>query len=151
MNPEPFMREAIDLALRGRGRVEPNPRVGALALEGERVVGRGWHDFYGGDHAEVAALEDAAREGADPDSLIVTLEPCSSAKGVAGKKTPACTQRLIDAGIRRLIYGAEDPDPRHAGAANSELECLRMSARRSTAPFCVGCLWTGPGPSPSMP
>lgn len=116
------MDKAIALALRGRGRVEPNPRVGALALEGDRVVGRGWHDRYGGNHAEVAALADARSKGAKADSLIVTLEPCSLDKGSEGKKTPACTEQILNAGIRQLIYGEGDPDPRHAGKARQRLE-----------------------------
>lgn len=109
------MREAIALAARGRGEVEPNPRVGAVALAGGRIVGRGYHPYWGGPHAEVMALEDAARRGAQADTLVVTLEPCSSAPGTGGKKTPPCTELIQGSGIRSLIVGAEDPDPRHLG------------------------------------
>ncbi len=112
---EALMDEALALALRGRGDVEPNPRVGALALKDGEVVGRGWHRFYGGPHAEVEALAAARERSARPDTLVVTLEPCSSELGQGGKKTPPCTRALLDAGVRRVVVGGADPDPRHRG------------------------------------
>lgn len=118
---EAWMQEACALAMRGRGHVEPNPRVGALAIENDRIVGRGWHAAYGSDHAEVAAVAEARAAGAKPDTVVVTLEPCSSPKG-ADKKTPPCTQFLIDQGIRRVIVGSADPDPRHKRAGLRVLE-----------------------------
>jgi diaminohydroxyphosphoribosylaminopyrimidine deaminase/5-amino-6-(5-phosphoribosylamino)uracil reductase len=111
MNPETWMGEALLLAQKGRGFVEPNPRVGALALRGETVVGKGFHRVYGGPHAEVEAIHDAEARGHRPDGVVVTLEPCSA----HGKKTPPCTEFLLSRGIRRVIVGARDPDPRHAG------------------------------------
>lgn len=116
------MREALALAQRGRGLVEPNPRVGAVALRGGAVVGRGYHGYYGGPHAEVMALRDAAATGAIPDALVVTLEPCSSAAGFGGKKTPPCTDAILAAGVPRVVFGASDPDPRHTGRAKAALE-----------------------------
>jgi len=121
LNLEALMREAIDLASRGRGRVEPNPRVGAIALARGRIVGRGWHDRYGGSHAEVVALDRAQHSGEQADSLVVTLEPCSPPPGQAHKKMPACTGIIQSAGIERLVFGVEDPDPRHRGRARAEL------------------------------
>lgn len=119
MNAVSLLGRAAQLAERGRGEVEPNPRVGALALAGDRVVGAGWHAHYGGPHAEENALEDAAKNGARPDGIVVTLEPCSSADG--GKKRRPCTELLLEAGIRRVIVGREDPDPRHGGRGLAEL------------------------------
>jgi diaminohydroxyphosphoribosylaminopyrimidine deaminase/5-amino-6-(5-phosphoribosylamino)uracil reductase len=116
------MQEALDLAQRGSGEVEPNPRVGAILLQDGQVVGRGYHGYYGGVHAEVAALEDARARGAKPDTAVVTLEPCSSQVGDGGKKTPPCTQALLAAGIRRVVVGAIDPDPRHRRRGLVELE-----------------------------
>lgn len=116
------MQEAIDLALRGRGEVEPNPRVGALAIAGGVVVGRGWHTHWGGPHAEIVALADANARGARPDTIVVTLEPCSSPLGDAGKKTAPCTEALAAARVQRVIVGMHDPDPRHAGRGLHELE-----------------------------
>lgn len=101
----------------------PNPRVGALALSGGLVVGYGHHEKVGEAHAEEAALRDAgawdpernAPRAGIVDEMVVTLEPCS-AQG-AGKRRPACAEMLRAAGIRRLVVGAQDPDPRHQGAA----------------------------------
>jgi diaminohydroxyphosphoribosylaminopyrimidine deaminase/5-amino-6-(5-phosphoribosylamino)uracil reductase len=119
MNPDSAARlleTAFQLAELGRGSVEPNPRVGALALARGRVVGRGFHAEYGGPHAEIAALEDANKTGQKPDGLLVTLEPCSTAG-----KTPPCTEAIARAGIRWLGFGAVDPNPNHAGRGISRL------------------------------
>lgn len=117
-----WMREALELARRGRGEVEPNPRVGALAIQDGRVVGRGWHRYFGGPHAEVEALADARRGGAKPDTVVVTLEPCSTAQGVDGKKTPPCTGALVESGVKRVVVGSTDPDPRHRAVGIAALE-----------------------------
>lgn len=107
------MHDAIELAQRGRFEVEPNPRVGCLLLRDGEVVARGYHEFYGGRHAEAMALAEAAQKGVRADTAVVTLEPCSSPQGQDGKKTPPCTEALLRAGIRRVVIGAVDPDPRH--------------------------------------
>ncbi len=109
------MREAIELALRGRGEVEPNPRVGALAIADGAIVGRGWHRHWGGRHAEVEALADAAANRARPDTLVVTLEPCSTPAGVDGKVNPPCVDAIRNSPVRTVIAGAKDPAPRHRG------------------------------------
>ena len=108
-----LMDEALGRALLGRGQVEPNPCVGALMLQDGEVVGRGYHQYYGGPHAEVLALNDAREVGARPDTAIVTMEPCSAPIGAEGKKTGPCVQALIDAQIRRVVVGAIDADERH--------------------------------------
>jgi diaminohydroxyphosphoribosylaminopyrimidine deaminase/5-amino-6-(5-phosphoribosylamino)uracil reductase len=117
VNYDALMAEAIELALRGRGQVEPNPRVGALALHAGQVVGRGWHRAYGEAHAEAEALAEAARVGATVDTVVVTLEPCSADKGVGGKKREPCVAALRRAGVARVVLGAIDADPRHRGRA----------------------------------
>ena len=122
MNYEALMRDALALAIRGRGYVEPNPRVGAIALQDGDVVGAGFHEFYGGPHAEVVALLDAEERGKRPDTLVVTLEPCSSPPGRAGKKTPPCTEAILRAGIRRVVIGRSDPDPRHLNEGEAQLK-----------------------------
>ena len=131
MNPAAGMRQAIDVALGGRGRVEPNPRVGAVCLQDGRVVGQACHDHYGGPHAEVLALRDAQESGASPDTMIVTLEPCSSARGHAGKKTPPCTEAVAAAGVKTVVFGQRDPDPRHDGVG---LERLRSAGIKVVGP-----------------
>jgi len=111
-----WFAEAAALARRGQGFVEPNPLVGALALHGDEIVGRGWHARFGGPHAEEAALLDARAQGREVDALVVTLEPCSTAQNGTEKRRPACTDLIREAGLRRIYVGMLDPDPRHAGA-----------------------------------
>lgn len=111
---ETFVRLALGLARRGYGRTSPNPMVGAVLVHGRRVIGRGWHRRAGGPHAEIEALEDAARRGHNVRgaTLYVTLEPCST-----HGRTPPCTEAIVAAGIRRVIVGATDPNPAHVGRA----------------------------------
>jgi diaminohydroxyphosphoribosylaminopyrimidine deaminase/5-amino-6-(5-phosphoribosylamino)uracil reductase len=110
------MAEALDLAVRGRFRVEPNPAVGAIVLDRDgNVVGRGFHARWGGPHAEAAALSDAG-ERARGGTVIVTLEPCAH----TGKKTPPCAAALVAAGVARVIAGAADPNRATAGLAARE-------------------------------
>src|SRR5690606_20169694 len=116
------MREAIQLADLGRFEVEPNPRVGCILLQDGEVVARGHHEFFGGRHAEAVALDLASKSGKRPDTAVVTLEPCSSEKGVDGKKTSPCAQALIAAGIKRVVIGSVDPDPRHRRKGIAMLE-----------------------------
>ena len=113
MNVEALMEEALELARRGRGEVEPNPRVGCLLLQDGEIVARGWHGHFGGPHAEAVALAEAKALGKRPDTAVVTLEPCSTPRGQDGKKTDPCAQALVAAGIRRVVIGIVDPDPRH--------------------------------------
>lgn len=130
MDSEALLEHARALAERGRGIVEPNPLVGALAMQGGAVVGEGWHRRYGGPHAEELALESALVAGHEPDGIVVTLEPCSS-RG-AGKRRPPCTSLIVDAGIRTVIVGLLDPDPRHAGKA---LDILGAHGVQVLGPF----------------
>ena len=102
------MRRAIFLARHAR-RTFPNPAVGAVLLHKGRVVGEGWHRMAGGAHAEVVALEDAARRGKKADTAVVTLEPC----GHHGRRGP-CAEALLRAGIARVIFAV--PDAQHGGA-----------------------------------
>lgn len=107
---------ACELAARGRGRVSPNPSVGAVIMAGGRVVGEGWHEGPGLPHAEPVAIA-AAGEAARGATLVCTLEPCSH----AGRTGP-CTQAVIDAGIRRVVVGALDPLERTRGQGVAILE-----------------------------
>jgi diaminohydroxyphosphoribosylaminopyrimidine deaminase/5-amino-6-(5-phosphoribosylamino)uracil reductase len=103
------MAEALDLARRGRGRVSPNPMVGAVVVKNGRVVGRGWHRRFGGPHAEVEAIADAGLR-AQGTTLYVTMEPCCF-----HGKTPACTNAVQLAGITRVVAATLDPNPRVNG------------------------------------
>ena len=108
-NDEAFMRLALSLAEKGMGRTSPNPMVGAVIVKDGRIIGQGYHEAYGGLHAERNALLSCSEspEGAD---LYVTLEPCCH----YGKQPP-CTQAILAAGIRRVAVGCTDPNPLVAG------------------------------------
>lgn len=104
------MRHALALAAKGRGFVEPNPMVGAVVLDSAgQFAGAGWHQKFGGPHAEVFALE-AAGERARGGTLIVTLEPCCH-----HGKTPPCTDAVLKTGIARVVAAMSDPFPKVAG------------------------------------
>lgn len=103
------MDRALSLALRGWGRVSPNPLVGAVVVREGTIVGEGWHAEFGGPHAEVAALA-AAGEAARGATLVVTLEPCAH----QGKQPP-CTEAIVRAGIARVVAAVSDLNPAAAG------------------------------------
>ena len=100
---------ALRLALRGQGRVEPNPMVGCVIARGAKVIGEGWHARFGGPHAEVRALRSCGRSPRGA-TAYVTLEPCC-----IFSKTPPCTDALIAAGVSRVVACLTDPNPRIAG------------------------------------
>jgi diaminohydroxyphosphoribosylaminopyrimidine deaminase / 5-amino-6-(5-phosphoribosylamino)uracil reductase len=106
------MRLALRLARRGCGTTSPNPMVGAVLVNGGKIIGRGRHRRAGGPHAEIEALHDARQRGHSPRgaTLYVTLEPCCT-----HGRTPPCTDAIIAAGIKRVVAGAVDPNPKHAG------------------------------------
>ncbi len=101
------MEEALSLARRGFP--APNPRVGAVVVKEGRIVGRGWHEGAGLPHAEVVALQEAGDQAKGSD-LYVTLEPCAHFG-----KTPPCTDAIVRYGVRRVIFGAKDPNPLASG------------------------------------
>jgi diaminohydroxyphosphoribosylaminopyrimidine deaminase / 5-amino-6-(5-phosphoribosylamino)uracil reductase len=107
-----YMRLALRLAQRGHGTTSPNPMVGAVLVKAGRIIGRGWHRRAGEPHAEIEALRDAQKRGQSVTgaTLYVTLEPCCT-----HGRTPPCTQAIITAGLRKVVAGATDPNPRHAG------------------------------------
>jgi diaminohydroxyphosphoribosylaminopyrimidine deaminase/5-amino-6-(5-phosphoribosylamino)uracil reductase len=107
---EGYMRVALDLARRGWGATHPNPMVGCILVEDGRVTAEGFHEKDGGLHAERAALSSLMRNPLPGATLYVTLEPCSTAG-----RTGACTDAIKAAGIRRVVVGATDPNPAHAG------------------------------------
>lgn len=111
---EQFMLEAIRLAERGRWKTAPNPTVGAVLVRDGAIVAQGWHTAFGKGHAEVECLADAAVKGIDPSSctLVVTLEPCNHYG-----KTPPCTEAVLAAGIRHVVIGLSDPNPKATGGA----------------------------------
>ena len=107
-----YLGRALELAERGRGRVSPNPLVGAVLTRGGEVIGEGWHAELGGLHAERAALADCGRQGEDPAgaTMYVTLEPCAH-RG----RQPPCVEALLEAGIARVVIASDDPSEKAAG------------------------------------
>jgi diaminohydroxyphosphoribosylaminopyrimidine deaminase/5-amino-6-(5-phosphoribosylamino)uracil reductase len=103
------LERALELAERGRGATRPNPVVGAVIVREGQIVGEGWHERYGGPHAEINALA-AAGDQTRGATMAVTLEPCSH-----HGKTPPCVDALIAARVARVVAGAEDPNPEVSG------------------------------------
>jgi diaminohydroxyphosphoribosylaminopyrimidine deaminase/5-amino-6-(5-phosphoribosylamino)uracil reductase len=99
-----FMRQAVGLAKKGYGRVNPNPLVGAVIVKNGKVIGQGYHEFFGGPHAEINALKNIKK--ANGCTLYVTLEPCNHFG-----KTPPCTDRIINEKFTRVVVGMPDPNP----------------------------------------
>ena len=106
------LRRALELAEGGRGRVSPNPLVGAVLVHDGEVIGEGFHAELGGLHGERAALEDCRQRGNDPAgaSLYVTLEPCAH-----HGRQPPCTEAIMEAGISRVVYASDDPTDKASG------------------------------------
>ncbi|MEI7851787.1 MAG: bifunctional diaminohydroxyphosphoribosylaminopyrimidine deaminase/5-amino-6-(5-phosphoribosylamino)uracil reductase RibD [Kiritimatiellales bacterium] len=109
---EPFMQRALALAKRGEGLTRPNPPVGAVLVQNGQIIAEGFHKKAGLDHAERACLKSLKPKAQSLKSatLYVTLEPCSTTG-----RTPPCTDLILARGIRRVVIGAKDPNPVHAG------------------------------------
>ena len=103
------IRRALANAARGWGQTAPNPMVGAVVVSAGAVVAEGWHERFGTPHAEVMALR-AAGTRANGSTMYVTLEPCTH-----HGKTPPCVDALIEAGVKRVVIAARDPNPVAAG------------------------------------
>ena len=120
MNDDHWMGLALLEARKGIGKTAPNPPVGAVVVKDDILLGVGWHHRAGSPHAEREALADAvSRHGSESvrgSTVYITLEPCST-----HGRTPPCTQGLIDAGIRRVVYACVDRNPDHSGRADAIL------------------------------
>ena len=136
---EYWMRRALRLAEKGRGRTSPNPMVGAILVKDGNVVGEGYHMKAGEAHAEIVALQQAGEE-AKGAILYLNLEPCTHYG-----KTPPCAPKVIEAGVKRVVIGIEDPNPlvkgkgiemmRKAGL-DIETGILEEECRRLNEAFC---------------
>lgn len=113
---EKYMDLALELAEKGRGYVNPNPMVGAVVIKDGEIVGKGWHKFYGGPHAEVYALDEAGAK-AEGATIYVTLEPCSHFG-----KTPPCAEKIKKMKIKKCVIACLDPNPIVAGRGKKILE-----------------------------
>src|ERR1044071_6900648 len=107
---EKYMRAALVEAKKALGRTSPNPAVGAVLVINNRIVAKGRHREAGSAHAEIDCLRDFNAPIPAEATLYVTLEPCSTAG-----RTPPCTDAIIKAGLKNVVIGATDPNPRHCG------------------------------------
>ncbi|HSH38073.1 MAG TPA: bifunctional diaminohydroxyphosphoribosylaminopyrimidine deaminase/5-amino-6-(5-phosphoribosylamino)uracil reductase RibD, partial [Chthoniobacterales bacterium] len=119
-----FMREALAEAAKGVGRTSPNPAVGAVLVLDGKVVARGHHRRAGAPHAEIECLQCFRSPTPHDATLYVTLEPCST-KG----RTGPCTDAIIHGGLRAVVVGAIDPNPRHAGRGIELLQSAGIAVR----------------------
>lgn len=111
-----WMHRALELARNGQGHVEPNPLVGCVLVKDQQLVASGWHQQFGGAHAEVNALQEAG-SASTGCTLYVTLEPCSH-----HGKTPPCTETIREAGITRVVIGQQDPFTKVNGQGIQQLQ-----------------------------
>ena len=144
-----FIQRALELAERGEGHTRPNPPVGAVIVKNGKIIGEGWHKRCGGDHAEVAAIKNALSKRPKPSkplagaTIYVTLEPCSKPGRVG-----ACTDAIIAAGIKRVVYLVPDPNPKNRGKARRALakhgvECVkvcRQTCEEKAWDYCLGLM-----------
>jgi diaminohydroxyphosphoribosylaminopyrimidine deaminase/5-amino-6-(5-phosphoribosylamino)uracil reductase len=135
---EYFMKKALDLASKGQGKTSPNPMVGAVIVKDGNIVGQGYHLSAGKAHAEVNAIDDAGMH-TEKATLYVTLEPCNH-----HGRTPPCTEKILKAGIQRLVVAMEDPNPDVKGGGMAYLASrgiavasgvLRAEAERQNEAF----------------
>lgn len=108
-NDVKYIRTALELARKGRGSVEPNPMVGAVIVKDNKIIGKGFHEKFGGPHAEINALKNCKVSPVGA-TLYVTLEPCCHFG-----KTPPCTDAVIKAGIKKVVAAVKDPTKKVAG------------------------------------
>ena len=123
-----FMHRALELARKGWGTTAPNPMVGAVIVERGKIVAEGWHERDGGPHAERMAFAALGKKTARSATLYVTLEPCSTTG-----RTGACCDVIVAAKIKRVVIGALDPNPDHAGRAVQVLEAAGIQVEVGVA------------------
>jgi diaminohydroxyphosphoribosylaminopyrimidine deaminase / 5-amino-6-(5-phosphoribosylamino)uracil reductase len=139
MTDEEWMRRVVGLAEKGRGKTSPNPMVGALIVKRGKIVGEGYHAKAGGPHGEIVALRQAEAK-ARGATLYINLEPCTHYG-----KTPPCAPQVIEAGVKRVVIGMEDPNPRVKGRGIESLKqagiqvrvgVLKKECQRINEAFC---------------
>ena len=112
-----FMKRALQLAAKARGRTSPNPMVGAVIVKNGKIITEDYHKKPGELHAEALAVL-SAKEKVKNSTLYVTLEPCCH----TDKRTPPCTKAIIDAGIKKVFIAMKDPNPKVSGRGIEELK-----------------------------
>ena len=111
-----FMKKAIDLAIKGTGFASPNPLVGALIVKNDQIIGQGYHECFGKNHAEINAIQNS-KDDILNSTMYVTLEPCSHFG-----KTPPCAEAIAKSGIKKVVIGLKDPNPLVSGSGIKTLK-----------------------------
>lgn len=139
MNHISFINHCIGLAEQGRGHTGINPMVGAVLVQKGRIIAEAWHEEFGGLHAEANLIKKLDQKIPHDAGLYLNLEPCCH----TNKKTPPCTDLIIKSGIKRVIIGMLDPNPKVAGKGVLE---LRKNGIEVIGPFDrAGCEWFNRG------
>ncbi len=118
-----YLKRALSLALKGKGLVSPNPMVGAVLVKNNRIIGEGYHRYFGGDHAEIDALKNST-ESPEGSTLYINLEPCCHFG-----KTPPCTEALIKNRIKKVVAAMSDPNPAVSGKGFEQLRATGVETR----------------------
>ena len=136
MDPARWMHRCLELARHGAGQVAPNPVVGAVLVQGERVLAEGWHRRFGGPHAEVECLRSFG-DGPVPEDavMVVSLEPCSH-----HGKTPPCADLLVERGVKHVVIGQRDPFAEVAGRGVERLRAAGVQVSENVLE--AECRWT---------
>jgi diaminohydroxyphosphoribosylaminopyrimidine deaminase/5-amino-6-(5-phosphoribosylamino)uracil reductase len=123
LSDESYIQLAIEIAKKGIGKVSPNPLVGCLIIKNNRIIGAGYHEKYGGNHAEINALENC-KESSEGAALYINLEPCSH-QG----KTPPCVDKIIEKKIKKVIIGTLDMNPLVSGTGIKKLKAAGIEVK----------------------
>ena len=123
MTDESYIKLAIEIAKKGRGNVSPNPLVGCIIVKDERIIGAGYHEKYGENHAEINAIN-SAKESIEGSTLFVNLEPCSH-QGL----TPPCVDKIIENKIKRVVIGTLDMNPLVCGNGIKKLKAAGIDVK----------------------
>ena len=124
MNDLDYMRLALNLALKAKGKTSPNPLVGALVVKNNKIIASGYHRYCGGDHAEIIALK-KAKQKARGARLYVTMEPCSHYG-----RTPPCVDQIIKSGVAEVVLGMVDPNPVNNGRSIEKLRKAGIKVKK---------------------
>lgn len=123
MTDESYIKLCIELAKKGIGKVSPNPLVGCVIIKDERIIGAGYHEKFGGNHAEVNAIN-SARESLEGATMYINLEPCSH-----HGKTPPCVDKIIEHKFKRVVIGTLDMNPLISGAGVKKLKSAGIEVK----------------------
>lgn len=123
MTDESYIQLAIEIAKRGIGYVSPNPLVGCIIVKGDRILGAGYHEKFGENHAEINALN-STKENLEGTTLYVNLEPCSHFG-----KTPPCVDKIIESEIKRVVIGTLDMNPLISGSGIKKLKAAGIEVK----------------------